>query len=184
MKDTLIFLLQKIVDHPDDIDVTEEGEESRVLLTIHANQEDLGKIIGKNGRIIKAIRDLVKLMATKQNLYVDVPLERVLELNNKLTAYFNGEIVADLPELEKIQRELWKLSYYHDHALSHGIENVRVDIRDEHTSFCLMTYGSIVRCDLLADAYKLGVQDLGSYFDNVNGIENEARVTRARNVQD
>ena len=74
MKDTLIFLLQKIVDHPDDIYVTEEGEESRVLLTIHANQEDLGKIIGKNGRIIKAIRDLVKLMATKQNLYVDVTI--------------------------------------------------------------------------------------------------------------
>lgn len=74
MKDTLIFLLQKIVDHPDDIEVTEEGEESRVLLTIHANQEDLGKIIGKNGRIIKAIRDLVKLMATKQNLYVDVTI--------------------------------------------------------------------------------------------------------------
>ena len=74
MKDTLIFLLQKIVDHPDDITVDEQGDESRVLLTIHANQEDMGKIIGKSGRIIKAIRDLIKLMATKQNLYVDVTI--------------------------------------------------------------------------------------------------------------
>ena len=72
MKDTLIFLLKNIVDHPDDILVDEQNDESRVLLTIHANQEDLGKIIGKNGRIIKALRDLTKLMATKQNLYVDV----------------------------------------------------------------------------------------------------------------
>jgi len=72
MKDTLIFLLQQIVDHPDDIVVDEEGDQSRVLLTIHANQEDLGKIIGKSGRIIRALRDLIKLMATKQNLYVDV----------------------------------------------------------------------------------------------------------------
>jgi predicted RNA-binding protein YlqC (UPF0109 family) len=45
-----------------------------MLLTIHAHQEDYGKIIGKSGRIIKALRDLMKLMATKQNCYVDVIL--------------------------------------------------------------------------------------------------------------
>lgn len=74
MKDTLIFLLQSIVDHPDDVVVDEHEEDSRILLTIHANQEDLGKIIGKSGRIIKALRDLIKLMATKQNLYVDIDI--------------------------------------------------------------------------------------------------------------
>jgi uncharacterized protein len=74
MKDTLLFLLQSIVDHPDDITVDETQEDSRVLLTIHANAEDIGKIIGKNGRIIKALRDLIKLIATKQNSYVDVIL--------------------------------------------------------------------------------------------------------------
>jgi predicted RNA-binding protein YlqC (UPF0109 family) len=72
MKDTLIFLLGKIVDHPDDVQVEESNENSKIILTIHANQEDLGKIIGKSGRIIKAIRDLIKLMATKENSYVDV----------------------------------------------------------------------------------------------------------------
>lgn len=72
MKDTLVYLLQKIVDHPDDILVEETQDESKLVLTIHANQEDLGKIIGKSGRIIKALRDLIKLMATKQNAYVDV----------------------------------------------------------------------------------------------------------------
>jgi len=74
MKDTLLFLLQSIVDHPDDIQVVETHEQSRVLLTIRANQEDIGKIIGKSGRIIKALRDLIKLIATKENAYVDVVL--------------------------------------------------------------------------------------------------------------
>lgn len=72
MKDTLLFLLSHIVDHPDDVSVTEEVTENKTTLIVHANPEDLGKIIGKSGRIIRAIRDLVKLMAAKQNIYVDV----------------------------------------------------------------------------------------------------------------
>lgn len=74
MKDTLIFLLQSIVDHPDEIVVDQTQDDSRTLLSIRAHSEDIGKIIGKNGRIIKALRDLIKLMATKENTYVDVVL--------------------------------------------------------------------------------------------------------------
>jgi uncharacterized protein len=74
MKDTLLFLLKSIVDHPDDVIVDETSEESRVLLTITVHQEDIGKVIGKSGRIIKALRDLTKLMATKENTYVDIVL--------------------------------------------------------------------------------------------------------------
>jgi uncharacterized protein len=80
MKDTLLYILTKLVDHPDDIVVEETNVESRLELHIRANQEDIGKIIGKNGRIIKAIRDLVKLMATKQNLYVDVMIDEDREV--------------------------------------------------------------------------------------------------------
>ncbi len=74
MKDTLIYLLTNIVDHPDDVVVDEQTNEERTILTIHANVEDMGKIIGKSGRIIRSLRDLIKLMAAKQNLYVDVVL--------------------------------------------------------------------------------------------------------------
>ena len=74
MKDTLLYLLTRIVDHPDDIVIDEEVSEDRTTLTIHANQEDLGKIIGKSGRIIRSLRDLIKLMAAKQGIYVDVIL--------------------------------------------------------------------------------------------------------------
>lgn len=72
MKETLVFILQHLVDHPDDISVDETQEEQRTILVVHANPEDIGKIIGKSGRIINALRDLVKLMATKQGDYVDV----------------------------------------------------------------------------------------------------------------
>jgi len=72
MKDTLVFLLSRIVDHPGDLVVDESVTNDKTMLTIHANQEDLGKIIGKSGRIIRSIRDLIKLMAAKQGVYVDV----------------------------------------------------------------------------------------------------------------
>jgi predicted RNA-binding protein YlqC (UPF0109 family) len=79
MKKTLVFLLEKIVDHPESISVDEDMNDSRTLLTVHAHEDDFGKIIGKNGRIIKALRDLMKLMATKQNVYVDVVLAEELQ---------------------------------------------------------------------------------------------------------
>ena len=74
MKDTLIYLLTQIAQFPDDVTVTEEASERRSILTVHVNPEDMGRIIGKNGRIIRSIRDLIKLMAAKQNVYVDVVL--------------------------------------------------------------------------------------------------------------
>jgi len=75
MKDTLLFILTHIVDHPEAVSVEETTEDSRILLHVRAHQEDFGKIIGKNGRIIKAIRDLIKLIAIKENQYVDVVLD-------------------------------------------------------------------------------------------------------------
>lgn len=72
MKDTLLFILQQIVDHPDDVEITEEQGGDRTILVIHAHPDDMGKIIGKKGRIIMAIRDLIKIMATKHKVFADV----------------------------------------------------------------------------------------------------------------
>lgn len=74
MKDTLRYLVEQIVDHPQDVTVVKSEQGDRAILTINANPADLGKIIGKSGRIIRALRDLVKLVAAKHNAYVDVVL--------------------------------------------------------------------------------------------------------------
>lgn len=74
MKDTLLYLLTHVVDHPDEVTVDEQREEGKIILTAHVHADDMGKVIGKSGRIIRAIRDLVKLVAAKQGTYVDVLL--------------------------------------------------------------------------------------------------------------
>lgn len=74
MKETLLYLLKQLVDHPDEVTVEEASAETKTTLTIHAHPEDIGKIIGRGGRIIRALRDLVKLIATKHNTYVEVIL--------------------------------------------------------------------------------------------------------------
>lgn len=74
MKDILLFLVQSIVDHPSDVAVTENIHEDRTILELSTHPEDMGKVIGKAGRIIRAIRDLVKLVAAKRGVYADVEL--------------------------------------------------------------------------------------------------------------
>ncbi len=74
MKDTLTYLLMQLVEFPDAIEVSEKTEGERTLLTISADPRDMGKIIGKQGRIIRAMRDMIKLIATKHKSYVDVIL--------------------------------------------------------------------------------------------------------------
>jgi len=75
MKDFLNYLLKNIVDHPDDISVEEhELGEYSIQLTIHANQEDIGKIIGREGKIIQALRSLVKVLAVKENKQVRIEI--------------------------------------------------------------------------------------------------------------
>lgn len=72
MKQTLEFILTNIVEDTSSLSVEETVEEGKSILTIKAAESDMGRIIGKHGRIIKALRDVIKMMAIKQNKYVDV----------------------------------------------------------------------------------------------------------------
>lgn len=75
MKDLLQYLLEHIVDHPEDISIEEQvlGETS-VQFIIRANQEDIGKIIGKEGKIIHALRNIVKVLAVKEKKQVRIEI--------------------------------------------------------------------------------------------------------------
>lgn len=66
MKDLLEYLAKSLVDNPDDVRVEViEGERS-VILQLKVHPDDIGKVIGKQGRIAQALRTLVKAAATKQ----------------------------------------------------------------------------------------------------------------------
>lgn len=66
MKELLETLAKAVVDYPDDVKVTViEGDRS-LILQIYVNPDDLGKIIGKQGRIAKALRSIIKAVAVKE----------------------------------------------------------------------------------------------------------------------
>ena len=74
MKEMLETIAKYLVNNPDQVTVTEvEGEQS-VILELRVAQEDMGRVIGKEGKIAKAIRTLVKANAAKLNKRVDVEI--------------------------------------------------------------------------------------------------------------
>lgn len=75
MKDTLLYILTNIVDHPEAIVIEEQQDQDRIIYLLTVHPEDMGKVIGKQGRIIRALRDLIKLMAAKIHTYVDIVLK-------------------------------------------------------------------------------------------------------------
>lgn len=75
MKDTLLYILTHIVDHPESIVIEEQQDQEKLIYLLSVAQEDMGKVIGKQGRIIRALRDLIKLMAAKEHRYVDIVLK-------------------------------------------------------------------------------------------------------------
>lgn len=72
MKDFVLFILESIVDHPEAVDVAEETINTETKLTITVHPEDVGQVIGKNGRIIRSIRSLVGILASQQGTYCRV----------------------------------------------------------------------------------------------------------------
>lgn len=66
MKELLEYMAKALVDNPDDVEIEAiEGERS-VILQLRVNPDDVGKVIGKQGRIAQALRTVVKAVATKQ----------------------------------------------------------------------------------------------------------------------
>ena len=74
MKELLLYIARSLVDHPDQVTVTEVGEADDLTLELRVAPDDMGKVIGKQGRIAKAIRSVVKAASSKDNTRVDVEI--------------------------------------------------------------------------------------------------------------
>lgn len=77
MKALLETIVRSLVDHPEAVTVTESSDETTVTYVLSVHEEDIGKVIGKQGRTIHAIRTVVYAAASDQ------PKRVVVQLNDK-----------------------------------------------------------------------------------------------------
>ena len=72
MKDLLTYIAQNLVEHPQAVDVQETETDGNVVLELRVDPSDMGKVIGRQGRIAKEIRTLMRSVAQRQGKKVSV----------------------------------------------------------------------------------------------------------------
>ena len=65
MKELIEYIAKSLVEHPDDVVVQESGSGSRVRLELKVNADDMGRVIGRSGRVANSIRTLLRLAAER-----------------------------------------------------------------------------------------------------------------------
>lgn len=74
MKELVEVIAKALVDHPEEVTVTQKEDGKHITVELHVAASDMGKVIGKQGRIAKAIRSVVKAASSKENKKVDVEI--------------------------------------------------------------------------------------------------------------
>ena len=74
MSELVLFIAKSLVDNPDAVSVETKQDGDYTVIELHVAEGDMGKVIGKQGRIAKAIRTVVKAAATKANIRVVVEI--------------------------------------------------------------------------------------------------------------
>ena len=68
MKDFIELISKKLVEHPDDVQVQQIDREEEQVYELRVNPEDMGRVIGKNGSVAKAVRTLIAAAAAKKQV--------------------------------------------------------------------------------------------------------------------
>ena len=74
MKELLTYIAQNLVEHPEQVSVRQIDGDSETVLELHVAPEDMGKVIGRQGRIAKEIRALMRSVAQRQGIRVSVDI--------------------------------------------------------------------------------------------------------------
>jgi len=72
MKELIEFIVKAIVNKPDEVVLTEDISDGGVLLKLQVDAEDMGRVIGKQGRVVQAMRTLLRVMAAKEGTRVEL----------------------------------------------------------------------------------------------------------------
>lgn len=75
MKELVEVIVRALVDHPEDVQVLSSMKGEEEVLTVKVAPDDMGRIIGRQGRIARSIRTVVKAAAIKDNVQVSVDIE-------------------------------------------------------------------------------------------------------------
>lgn len=78
-KDLLNYIVNSLVAYPEKVDISESDNEGKVTLKLKVAKEDMGRIIGKEGRIIRSIREIIYAYASKEGKKVSVEVEESKE---------------------------------------------------------------------------------------------------------
>ncbi len=74
MKELLTYIAQSLVDHPEQVEVTQRQGDGETVLELRVASEDMGKVIGRQGRIAKWIRVLIRSVGQRQGTRVSVDI--------------------------------------------------------------------------------------------------------------
>lgn len=74
-KDLLEYIVKNLVSNPEKVTITESEDAGKAILTLKVAKEDMGRIIGKEGRIIRSIREIIYAYAMKNSVKVSVFVE-------------------------------------------------------------------------------------------------------------
>ena len=74
MRELLLYIAQNLVDFPDEVTVTERETGTETVFELRVNQSDIGKVIGRQGRIAKEIRSLMRSVAQRQGKRISVDI--------------------------------------------------------------------------------------------------------------
>ena len=75
MKELLETIAKALVQFPEDVHAEMQEKEGEVFLTLSVNEQDMGKVIGRSGRIAKAIRSVMNAAASKQNKRISIDIQ-------------------------------------------------------------------------------------------------------------
>lgn len=74
MKKILEYIVSSIVENTESINIEESEEEGTIIFTIQVDPNELGKVIGKEGKVIRAIRNIMKIAAMKENKRIHITI--------------------------------------------------------------------------------------------------------------